>query len=162
MTTNIQLAKQVASRVQLSSITLRRALIESDLDASSLPEKLALVQQHRCEFSRESVEGVESVKVFVDFQFSARLPSEESSEQDLVKLEATFLLVYSIADSSGIEDRCFRHFSEVNGPYNAWPYWRELVQSATGRVGLSGITVPVFHPTSKEVGEAEDCGDGLP
>lgn len=158
MTTNIQLARQVASRVQLESITLKRAVIDSDIDVEALPESLVLEQQHRSAFSRQKKGDSHFVTVLVEFQFFAR-ESNADSASDLVKLDAEFKLSYSIDGAEEIEDRCFHHFAELNGPYNAWPYWRELVQSATGRVGLSGITVPVFRPISKRVDSPENEGE---
>lgn len=36
-------------------------------------------------------------------------------------------------------------FGKANGLYHVWPYWREYVQSALGRLRLPGITIPMFR-----------------
>jgi hypothetical protein len=36
-------------------------------------------------------------------------------------------------------------FAKVNGIYNVWPYFRELVQSMGSRLGLPPVVLPVFR-----------------
>jgi hypothetical protein len=36
-------------------------------------------------------------------------------------------------------------FADLNGVFNAWPYFREFVQSATVRMGLPAFVVPVLR-----------------
>ena len=39
-------------------------------------------------------------------------------------------------------------FAEVNGTYNAWPYLRELITDTFGRIGLTGLFLPLWFPPS--------------
>jgi preprotein translocase subunit SecB len=79
--------------------------------------------------------------VFVDFKLAAKL---EKEPDPVVNVDASFLLVYELIDLEGLTDEHFRQFANVNGLFNAWPYWREYVQSATIRMGLPALTIPVF------------------
>ena len=36
-------------------------------------------------------------------------------------------------------------FGQVNAVFNAWPYWRELVQSSLARMSMPILTVPVYR-----------------
>lgn len=156
MTTNLQLAQKIASKVQLEVVSLRAATVETNFDPMDIPKQIGLSQQYRCTFASDHIEGQHQIRVTVDFKFFAKHVEDDVALDDAMTLDASFLLVYTASDLDGVEDHCFKHFADVNGPYNAWPYWRELVQTATGRVGLSGITIPVFRPIAVQV-HHEDC-----
>lgn len=157
MTTNIELAKKVARHVTLHSVTLCRANIESHFDPLAVPSEVNMMQGHRCEYKNELIDDRKRLSVIAEFKFGAKEVNDGQEIRDLMELDASFLLIYSIPSDLKIEDRCFQYFADVNGPYNAWPYWRELVQTATGRVGLAGVTVPVFRPQAMKVEDA--CAD---
>jgi hypothetical protein len=146
VTTNLDLAKQVADHVALQSVTLKSAAIDTALDPLALPAQVGMTQGYRSSFDRFPTEGREKLVVTVDFKFNAK--EGDDAPSDLVALSASFSLIYWLEPDVSIDDRCFRHFAELNGPYNAWPYWRELVQSVTGRVGMAGVTIPVFRVSS--------------
>lgn len=158
MTTNIDRAGLVARHVALESVTLSSAEVRSSINPLVLPPELQLSNRFRARFQKhEADSGKISLWVYVDFNFEATPPvSDAVSEPTVkivptVKLAATFLLIYSLPTTATIPEDAFEHFANVNGPYNAWPYWRELVQTMTGRVGLSGIVLPVFRPTAVRV-----------
>lgn len=150
MTTNIQLALRVAKHVELVLVTLRSADIKTDIDPFGMPPVLNLVQGYRCRYDISEHADYGRIKIFVDLNFAAKR-SESEDGDDAVNIEATFLLVYAIDPAISLESECLEHFADANGPYNVWPYWRELVQTAASRVGLGGVTVPVFRPMTYEV-----------
>jgi hypothetical protein len=153
VTTNIQLAKAVAKHVQLRSIVLKSAHVESSIASDGPPEQISVSQQHRCTFEEKRHDEEREIHVTAEFRFVASQDGSGESS-DVVKLDAAFVLIYSLPDDAKFDDRCAKYFAELNGAYNAWPYWRELVQTATGRVGLGGIMVPVYHPIAAEVPDA--------
>lgn len=155
MTTNIDLAREVARKVVLHSITLCRANVETNLDPLAIPPEIGMTQGHRCEYIKELKDGTARLSVVTEFKFTAKEMDGNEELSDLMTLDATFRLIYSLPFDIQVHERCFKHFADVNGPYNSWPYWRELVQTTTGRVGLAGITVPVFRPRAVEVSDSE-------
>ena len=153
MTTNIQLARQVAKYVSLRSITLKSAHLESFFDVGKVPGSVSVTQQHRCLFEDRTDDGGRTIHVLAEFQFNA---SDQSGDTgDVARLAATFVLVYALPQEAAFDERCLKYFAELNGPYNAWPYWRELVQTATGRIGLAGIMVPLYRPVGVEVADPQ-------
>jgi hypothetical protein len=154
MSTNLDRAGIVARRVQLESVVLGRATVVSGVDPLAPPPVLRVDQGYRASYELPDGHPGRLV-VRVDFQFSAA-PQEAPGPEggDLVTLHAEFLLVYTLADAAEQPADALEHFAELNGPYNAWPYWRELVQTVTGRVGLSAIVVPVFRPPVRKLDEA--------
>jgi preprotein translocase subunit SecB len=161
MATNLELAGQVSRNVELDAVSLRYAKVEAGCEPGELPEEVAVDIQYRTSINRRHRKGDPSapeLAVTVEFKFHVQGKGEEAPDE-ILSLEASYLLTYSLNPAATIEESCFGHFAEVNGPYNAWPYWRELVQSVTGRVGLPGFVVPVFRPTAIKVLTASDTQD---
>jgi hypothetical protein len=71
--------------------------------------------------------------------YTARLESEGTR---VATIEATFGLQYSTTQPMTAE--IFALFRGANLPVNAWPYFREFVSSAIGRMGWEPLTLPAF------------------
>jgi len=56
-------------------------------------------------------------------------------------------LVYGITEGIEIEPSDLDEFAPINAPFNAWPYWREIVRSALSRLDLPGFLLPLFRIT---------------
>ncbi len=55
-------------------------------------------------------------------------------------------LRYGFPDGLGLPPRkSSPPFASLNGVFNAWPYFREFLQSATTRMGLPQFVLPVFR-----------------
>lgn len=154
MTTNLDLAKVVAQYVELQAVSLASASVNASIDPMSLPDDLKLRQGHRASYSRSGESG-ERLLVVLEFDFHANDEKEGETAQEVVGLEAVFHLRYSLPPGTDCPAEALEQFAWLNGAYNAWPYWRELVQTVTGRVGLAAVTVPVFRPKVKSVDKVE-------
>jgi hypothetical protein len=76
------------------------------------------------------------------------LPPFRENDPPAVDIEADFDLAYEVKDREGLEASDFDHFAVANGTHNAWPYWRELVQSVSQRMGLAPLVVGPFKVPS--------------
>jgi hypothetical protein len=76
-----------------------------------------------------------------DLQDDSPLPS---SKEPPFELRARFRLEYAIKNLDGIEVGDEEHFARTNGKLHAWPYWREIAQSTTLRMGLVPLVVGTF------------------
>ncbi len=94
--------------------------------------------------------------VYVSLLFDASVAPQGTVEHRVVDLSATFLATYRIKDVAAFPEDALQHFADLNGTYNVWPYWRELVHTFAGRAGLSGIVVPVFKPPVRPVPTQEE------
>jgi hypothetical protein len=158
MPTNMERAGLIARQVELHSVSLYRADVASHVDPLAPPEELQLRQGYRARYEMPK-RHPEHLFVYVDLNFAASAPTGDDTGPDRVVLEATYLLVYMLkADAEKPED-ALQHFAELNGTYNVWPYWRELVQTVTGRVGLAAITVPVFRPRARNLEVTAEEGE---
>ncbi len=141
------LATKVASRVNLESVKLMGCSCKHRLEVPDGPKAFAIKRGSEFTVSDER----DSIGVVIRFGLKA-FPKDDAAkdappkdENAFLTIAATFLLLYSIKDADDLSDDAFRSFAELNGTYNAWPYWREFVQSMTTRMDLPTLTIPVFR-----------------
>jgi len=66
-----------------------------------------------------------------------------------LRVDADFILEYAVDKSAlDVADKCGNAFGKMTGIYNAWPYWREYVQTTVSRFGLPPLTLPLVTATS--------------
>jgi hypothetical protein len=61
-----------------------------------------------------------------------------------VDLHARYRLAYSLKDLGEVQDGDVNHFAWTNGMLHTWPYWREIAQSLTLRMGLAPLLIGTF------------------
>ncbi|MFC1762381.1 hypothetical protein ACFL6U_09910 [Planctomycetota bacterium] len=135
------LGVRVSDRVQILDVRLISCHVEQTPESSSdLPKNLDLQVNTNVEQNRD----LDFILVFAEFSLEIRL-EDGPSKDPIVQIHAQFLLTYHIDSFDDLTDKAFRQFGEMNGVYNAWPYWREFVQNTTARMGLKSLTLPVFR-----------------
>ena len=135
-------AVKVADRVDLQSVKLLACNCKQKPKRPSGRKAFAMEGNARFEVDKEK----NLIKVFIRFVLNAFGEEvEPKKENSFLNIEATFLLLYSINSVKDLDDAAFSSFAEMNGTYNAWPYWREFVQSITSRMELPHLTLPVFR-----------------
>lgn len=155
MATNLERASLVSRSVQIESVALTQIAMDTDLDPNESPEELRLGQQFRCRYETGESQR-DRLFVYVSLLFDASVAPQGPAERRVVDLSATFLATYRIEEAASFPEDALQHFADLNGTYNVWPYWRELVHTFTGRAGLSGIVVPVFKPPVRPVPTQEE------
>lgn len=155
MATNLERASLVARSVQIESVALTQIAMDTDLDPGEPPRELRLGQQFRCRYETSRSQR-DRLFVHVSLLFDASIAPQGPAERRVVDLSATFLATYRIKGAASFPEDALQHFADLNGTYNVWPYWRELVHTFTGRAGLSGIVVPVFKPPVRPVPTQEE------
>ncbi|HDY65089.1 MAG TPA: hypothetical protein ENH84_02505 [Phycisphaerae bacterium] len=90
------------------------------------------------------VSEAKQISVIVEFTMSAA-PKDCVDKKKPIQVKAVLELVYNCEKVSSFDDRAIKDFGEINGVYNAWPYWREFVQNTVVRMGLPPLIVPTFR-----------------
>jgi hypothetical protein len=135
-------AAKVAGRINLESVKLLGCGCRQRLQSPDGQKAFDIKRTSRFELADER----DSIRVTIRFVLKAFGKDEPQKEENaFLMIEAEFFLLYSIKDVEGLDDDSFKSFSDLNGTYNAWPYWREFVQSITSRMDLPPLTVPVFR-----------------
>ncbi len=154
MTTNLERASLVSRSVAIESVNLTHAEMRTGFDPVDPPEVARLTQRFRCRFELPP-SRLDCLFVQVNLILEGTGAESAEPEHELVSIDATFMAVYRLEDASSYPRDALGHFAELNGTYNVWPYWRELVQTFAARAGMGGLVVPVFEPPIRPVEEAE-------
>ena len=141
-TNPLALATAVSERVQIESVRLVGC--ECRQTPRVHTQQLEFRLKHEASTTVDKRTG--AIGVLARFTMRAHPKGEGSGTvETAIQLDAAFLLTYSAADLEGLNAANFRSFGQCNGIYNAWPYWREFVQSTVARMGLPTLTIPVFR-----------------
>ena len=150
MATNLERASLVSRSVEIESVTLTQIEMDADLDPQEVPRELRLRQQFRCRYeTRESQR--DRLFVYVQPSFRRERSPARAGRTPRGRAECNVPRRLSDRGSASFPEDALQYFADLNGTYNVWPYWRELVQTFTGRAGLSGIVIPVFKPPVRPV-----------
>ena len=129
----------VSERVQLQDVRLWQCACEQREEAHVDGKKRYKIT-HSARIEVDKANG--RICVWPKFHFEA---FNEDQDQAVITVNATFLLIYSINCCAGLVQRGYQQFANMNGIYNAWPYWREFVQATIARMGLPALVLPVFR-----------------
>lgn len=69
----------------------------------------------------------------------------EESKDALFTLRADFELSYRLKGGLKSTSEDVQSFAEVNGIFNAWPFFREIVHATMARMMLRPITLPLYR-----------------
>jgi len=130
----------VSERVQLHDVRLWQYACDQQVEALASSKKQYDVT-HSATIRIDKAEG--RLCVLPKFHFEAF--NENFRDRAIITIDATFLLIYGIENFDGLKQKGYQQFADMNGVYNAWPYWRELVQSTIARMGLPTLVLPVFR-----------------
>jgi len=139
----LSLAAAVSSKVQIEAVLLSESQVrrapKADLTEDGLKTQCDIV-------SVSYGKKVDENRIFILPTFRIKISKDLGGDsEDLLNVEATFVLIYSLNSFEGLDDDKIEAFGATNGVYNAWPYWREYVQNTVVRMGFGAITVPVFR-----------------
>lgn len=153
MKTNLDLANTISRLVELRTINLKQASVTSNVDpyAEATPE-LVYSQAYRSTYEIPA-DRSDNINVVVELRLRAEPPD---TDIETVELNASFLLTYNVTDAHSKDGAALAAFAELNGPYHVWPYWRELVSTVTGRIGLSPFFVPVLKLPVRKLDQESD------
>jgi hypothetical protein len=95
-------------------------------------------------------EGDFFVRARMEVKVVGATAEEESKDDPFLSVEVAFELAYRLPPEFKASKEELDDFAAVNGVFNAWPYFREVIQTATGRMNLPPIVIPLYHVTKEE------------
>lgn len=149
-TIDLQKAIQLADRANLQNVRLIAANCLLRPSGLKGPYEIDISHSTNIQINKEK----KVIVVLPTFALVARVVEKKGNTPDY-EISASFALSYSVESFEGLKEENFYSFGEANGIYNAWPYWREFVQSTTSRMGISQLTVPVFRIASLNKDDAK-------
>ena len=146
----------IAKQVEIIDIVLSSARLSHDLRESD--QVLQIEQGVHVRSRLDKIEPPEGdpwqqITAFIMCKLSGTKQDEPPNEAVAdsgtgLRLEAEFALRYRLNTGEPVDDNNVEAFAKMNGVYNAWPYWREFVQSSVARMGLPPLVVGVITQQS--------------
>lgn len=144
MATNLELAGNVAKDVAIQSVSLADAIVQSSFDPLAMPAVVQVATANRASYD---LKETDPPRLYVRTDFDSKISAQVAEQSDtILRIRASFVLVYSLAPARVYSSKSLYHFAWLNGVYNAWPYWREFAQATAARCGLGAIVMPVYRP----------------
>lgn len=133
---------RIVSVVQIESVRLCEARCRSLVRPDETAETIRVEASHTATVVGEPG-GDEAFRVHVAFTLEVQ---EQSDEKELqAEVRGTFELSYRLPEDERFSSEELAAFGRINGVFNAWPYWRELVHASLARMDMPTLTVPVFR-----------------
>jgi len=85
---------------------------------------------------------------------------EKATNLERLRIDCEFTLRYALSEQLDATESHFKHFANLNAVVNAWPYYREAVQSCVSRMGLPTLVLPLFRLPQKKQGKSLPPGSG--
>ena len=130
---------RIISVVQIESVRLCEAHCRSAVHPSEIADSINVKTSTEAAVVKEPGDN-SSLRVETTFTMEVRSASDEEKLQ--AEIRGRFELSYEVPGKESFSPEGFGH---VNAVFNAWPYWRELVQTSLARMAMPPLTVPVFR-----------------
>ena len=136
-------ASRVADRVQIREVILVRSALNRTPDVNLRDEGFNISLAVPAYGVGKDGDRL-LLTVSLDFTLRGR-KGEDPDTGPQLDIDATFVLIYTLDTFEGLEQPDLEAFSQLNGLFNAWPFWREYVRSTSSRMSLGSITIPVHR-----------------
>lgn len=143
----IEKAIKVSERVQIKDV----ALLGSSSRWRGFGSKIG--NNFATTFNAQGDLSSDKTKLFAIINFAIEMQNEDN--KPIADITADFLVAYSINNTRGLKKEHYDAFATYNGIYNAWPYWREFVQSITSKMQMPTLTIPVYRFGNDELPKTE-------
>lgn len=144
----------IARAVTLQSVSCREISARRTIKQRAIPAEVHCMMSHEATGMRDF--ETNEIHVLLRFSFQAAAEKTQPAER-IAEISATLSLRYALPEEElkRFSPEEVQVFAESNGVYNAWPYWRELLQSASARLGLPAVIAPVFRLVNSQ-GRSEE------
>ena len=148
---------RIVSVIEIESVRLCKAHCRSAVHPSETAD--AINVKTSCEAAVVKEPGEDgSLRIETTFAMEARSASDEEKLQ--AEIRGTFELSYKIPDDESFSSEELDAFGQVNAVFNAWPYWRELVQASLARMSMPPLMVPVFRLPRNRTDDGAEQDEG--
>ena len=148
---------RIVSIVQIESVRLREASCRSAVRPSEIAQTIHVKTSRNAAVVREP--GDDGT-LCIEATFGLEVRSDSEDEALQAEVRGTFELSYQVPTDEVFSSEELEAFADFNAVFNAWPYWRELVQASLARMSLPVLTVPVFRITPRDTSDDSEPHDG--
>ena len=144
---------RIVSVVRIESVRLCEASFRSPVRPSEIADAIGVkASQDAAVAELPGDDGLFLVRT----NFSMEVRGAGDEEELQAEVRGAFELSYRLPTEESFSSEELQAFARVNAVFNAWPYWRELVQTALARMSMPVLTVPVFRLPTNGPSEGDD------
>ena len=133
---------RIVSVIEITSVRLCEAHCRSAVHPSDAGGAISVKISRKAAVVKEPGEdGVLRIETI----FAMKIHSASDEKKLQAEIRGTFELSYKVPDDKSFSSEELEAFGQVNAVFNAWPYWRELVQASLARMSMPPLAVPVFR-----------------
>lgn len=130
-----------ASSVGPKATLLAVQLVRMSAELGEAHSTILKFSRHARDWSVHRLSTTDSVSVVLRFGLDLA-NTEEEKNSPTVRLLADYSLVYRIDRLSEFDEEDLKAFAQLNGTFNAWPFWRELSSSTLARMQTGNFVLP--------------------
>lgn len=147
--------------VQIENIRVVEAELRTSIRPSDEPDELEADIGRNAKVVQLPDDGVFIIRV--DCAFTAhRMSDKDSTDKKskagagaVIAVAVSFEATYRVPATVSAPEGVLTEFAEINGIFNAWPYFREFVHAALARMGLPPFILPVYRLNSARKPESK-------
>ena len=139
MNEDLQRARRVIAAVSLVDVRLVELHAKTTIRSEEVTEDMRPVFRHWATAPAGLKDGLFFVRANLDVRI------ENDSNPSVAAIKIQYELKYRVPEDFKASRADLAAFAKVNGVFNAWPYFREIVQTATLRMDLPPIVLPVYR-----------------
>ena len=144
---------RIVAVIEIKSVRLCEAHCRSAVHPSETADAISVKISHKAAVVKEP--GEDGI-LRIETSFAMEVHSASDEEKLQAEIRGTFELSYKVPDDESFSSEELDEFGQVNAVFNAWPYWRELVQASLARMSMPLLAVPVFRlPRNRTDGGAK-------
>ena len=147
---------RIVSVVQITSVRLCRAHCRSAVRPVEIAETIEVTPSYEAVVVEKPGDHG---SLLVEVTFSLEVHNASGEKELQAEIRGTFELSYRVPDDEEFSSEEFEAFAQVNAVFNAWPYWREFVQTSLTRMDMPVLTVPVFRISRPQAAKNEERDD---
>jgi preprotein translocase subunit SecB len=146
--------KSSLTRKQVSAVALGKSLLDAHLIMLVLKKcsaNVVLRDRVPTELSQQIQVGGSGDPKSNRLHFEIAVSLTGGSEKDKthsLSIRAEYQIVLQVADNLAIDEELHAEIGRRTGLNLVWPYWRELVNSLTSRMGVTPLVLPLLRQDS--------------
>ena len=124
---------------ELDDVRLLGGMFYQNLRGGDLPDHLhtAIEAEGRLNEEHKSLFISAEIKLYGTYE-------GQEGDDTGVEITAQYGAHYTVDSRINLPEKFVKFFARTVSMLHIWPYWREYVQSTTGRMGLPPLTVPLY------------------
>ncbi len=140
----IPLAWPVASIVNLESLFADEFHAKRTPEGYKRDDEVAInLDTGEIGLGRDEVQNILFIKISLSMTVAKK--TAPAGSDPAIRVNCSFILVYSITSFDGLTNDQLAAFAQTSGIFNVWPYWRQVVHSASLQLGMPAIVLPTYR-----------------